>query len=90
LNLNRNLGKTNPLTQEDLADFLKLQKIKADSQNSWTIKISEISQNTFDLSVKNPNKTDEAIIRQPKEILKEMAILDKESQSLLKDIDSLL
>ena len=32
LNLDRNLGKTNPLNENDLAEFLKLQKTKADSR----------------------------------------------------------
>jgi type I restriction enzyme M protein len=35
LNLNRNLGKTNPLTESDLADFITLQQTKSDSENSW-------------------------------------------------------
>ncbi|MBI2448167.1 SAM-dependent DNA methyltransferase [Candidatus Microgenomates bacterium] len=39
LNLDRNLGKTNPLNDSDLADFLALQKTKSDSANSWTIDV---------------------------------------------------
>jgi type I restriction enzyme M protein len=37
LNLDRNLGKTNALNEKDLADFVELQKTKADSENSWSI-----------------------------------------------------
>jgi len=55
LNLERNLGKTNPLNENDLAEFVKLQKTKAESENSWTIKVADINENTYDLSVKNPN-----------------------------------
>ena len=33
----RNLGKTNPLNDDDLAEFVKLQKTKADSPKSWSI-----------------------------------------------------
>src|ERR1051325_2786579 len=33
LNLDRNLGKTNPLSDKDLSDFVHLQKTKADSPN---------------------------------------------------------
>lgn len=83
LNLDRNLGKTNPLSEADLQDFLTLQKTKADSQNSWTIDIKDVDQKTFDLSVKNPNKNDETILREPKEILEEMESLDKESSKIL-------
>ncbi len=56
LNLDRNLGKTNALSEKDLAEFVELQKTKADSPNSWSVDISTIDQATFDLSAKNPNK----------------------------------
>jgi type I restriction enzyme M protein len=46
----RNLGKTNPLNDVDLAEFVKLQKTLADSPNSWTIDADSIDQTTFDLS----------------------------------------
>ncbi|MDR1951997.1 MAG: type I restriction-modification system subunit M [Elusimicrobiota bacterium] len=90
LNLDRNLGKTNPLSEDDLADFLKLQKTKANSENSWIVKVKDINKDTFDLSVKNPNKKDETVLREPEEIVKEMFALDKESETLLKDIEDIL
>ena len=40
LNLDRSLGKTNALNENDLAEFIKLQKTKADSENSWTVNVS--------------------------------------------------
>lgn len=83
LNLDRNLGKTNSLNEKDLEEFLTLQKTKANSENSWTLDISKIDQNTFDLSAKNPNKDGEAALREPKEILEEIAKLDKESNKIL-------
>jgi len=86
LNLDRNLGKTNPLNENDLADFIKLQKKKETSENSWTIKIGNIDKTTYDLSVKNPNKKDETILREPKEILATMKKLDKESEEILESI----
>ena len=90
LNLGRNLGKTNPLNEGDLAEFIKLQKTKADSPNSWTVKVSDINTSTYDLSVKNPNKKEEAALRDPKVILGEIAALDKESADILKTIKGLL
>jgi type I restriction enzyme M protein len=59
LNLDRNLGKTNPLNEADLADFVNLQKTKADSENSWSVNVADVDKATFDLSVKNPNRNDE-------------------------------
>ncbi len=86
LNLDRNLGKTNPLNEKDLEEFVKLQKIKADSENSWTINVKNINTETYDLSVKNPNKKEEAPLRKPKDILEEIGELDKKSAEILKKI----
>ena len=86
LNLTRNLGKTNPLNEADLADFVKLQKTKADSDNSWSIDVKDIDSKTFDLSVKNPNKDDEVALREPKDILEEMKRLDNENSKILSEI----
>jgi len=90
LNLDRNLGKTNALNEKDLADFVALQKTKADSENSWSIDVKNIEQSTFDLSAKNPNKKEEAALRQPQEILEEMKALDEESADILKSILELI
>ncbi len=90
LSLERNLGKTNPLNEDDLAEFIKLQKNSASSNHSWTVNIDDIDQSTYDLSVKNPNKKDDAVLRQPEEILAEMAALDKEGSAALKVIKELL
>lgn len=86
LNLARNLGKTNPLSEKDLIEFVELQKTKGDSPNSWSIDVKDIDQTTFDLSVKNPNKAEEKGLREPKEILEEMRKLDEESEKMLKSI----
>jgi len=90
LNLARNLGKTNPLNEKDLEEFVNLQKNKEDSEdseNSWRIDIEDVDPKTYDLSAKNPNKNLEQALRDPKEILKEMKKLNEESVELLKNID---
>ena len=83
LNLDRNLGKTNSLNENDLAEFVELQKDKKNSENSWNLNVKDIDQTTFDLSVKNPNKNDEVVLREPKVILEEMKKLDGESSEIL-------
>lgn len=90
LNLGRNLGKGNPLNEADLAEFLKLQKTKADGENSWSVDVSAINQGTFDLSVKNPNKKDETALRTPDEIIKEMDMLDAEIKSSILSIKKII
>ena len=86
LNLDRNLGKTNALSENDLADFVDLQKTKKNSENSWTLNVGDIETKTYDLSAKNPNKKEEAALRQPQEILAEMKALDEESADILNSI----
>ena len=90
LNLERNLGKTNPLNEKDLEDFVNLQKTFADSPNSWSLEVSNIDPITFDLSAKNPNKKDEVELRDPKFIVEEMKALDKESEDILNSIMDLI
>lgn len=86
----RNLGKTNPLNDDDLTEFVKLQKSWADSAKSWTLDAKAIDQTTFDLSVKNPNGGEEIKHRSPKEIMAEIAALDVESAEVLNKIKALL
>ena len=90
LNLDRNLGKTNPLNETDLADFVALQKTRADSENSWTINAANIDQTTFDLSVRNPHRNDEVQHRSPQEIIADIARLDAETAEIMKQIQALL
>jgi type I restriction enzyme M protein len=86
----RNLGKTNPLNNADLAEFIELQKTQADSDKSWTIDADSIDTTTYDLSVKNPNGGEEIIHRSPQEIMDEIAALDAESAEVLANIRALL
>jgi type I restriction enzyme M protein len=86
----RNLGKTNPLNDADLAEFVKLQKTFADSPKSWSMDAMSIDQTTFDLSVKNPNGGEAIAHRSPEVIMDEIAALDAESAEVLGNIRALL
>jgi type I restriction enzyme M protein len=86
----RNMGKTNPLNDNDLTEFIELQRTFADSPKSWSIDVADVNTDTYDLSVKNPNKSDEVVHRSPQEILEEIAALDAESAEILGNIRALL
>ena len=90
LNPGRNMGKTNPLNDADMADFVELQKTFADSAQSWSVDAASIDSSTFDLSVKNPNGGDEVAMRTPQDILDEIAALDAESAEVLAVIRGLV
>ena len=90
LNLDRNLGKTNPLNENDLKDFLDCIATFKETENSWFINLDDVDSETLDLSVKNPNKNDEIIYREPSEIISEIEQLDTESAELLSKIKELV
>lgn len=86
----RNMGKTNPLNDNDLAEFVELQASFAESEKSWSIDAAGLDADTFDLSVKNPNTPEEAPLREPVEIIAEIAKLDAESADILANIRGML
>lgn len=87
---NRSLGKTNPLNNDDMKEFITLQATKPNTEKSWTVSINDINTEGYDLSVKNPNKKEENNLRDPQEILDEIASLDSEVARILDDIRGLL
>ncbi len=86
----RSMGKTNPLNDNDLTDFVALQADFEGSANSWMVSVDEVNPETVDLSVKNPNKADEAPLRDPEVIINEIETLDKESEEILEGIRGML
>ncbi|WP_076538367.1 N-6 DNA methylase [Shewanella sp. UCD-KL21] len=90
LNVGRNMGKTNPLNDKDLKEFVVLQKSFTDSDKSWSMAINDIDESTYDLSVKNPNVVEAAPLREPKVIIEDIIALDKESEAILAKIQELL
>jgi len=79
----RKMGKTTPLNDGDLAEFIALQRTFADSPKSWSVDVADIDPKTFDLSVKNPNGGEEIAHRSPQEIMDKIAKLDAESAEVL-------
>ncbi len=90
LNVGRNMGKTNPLNDKDLKEFVELQSSFSESEKSWSLATTELDEATWDLSVKNPNIEEEAPLREPQAIIEEIIALDKESEAILGKIQELL
>ena len=90
LDPDRNLGKTNPLNDKDLAEFLEFQRDSQESEKSWSIDVADIDQTTFDLTVSNPNKVEEVDNRTPQEIIAEIEQLDAKANEALQAIKELL
>lgn len=86
----RSLGKTNPLNDHDLADFVALQKGFAEGPKSWRISRADLNAETFDLSVKNPNAPEAAALRSPQDIIADMLARDAETAEILENIRRML
>jgi type I restriction enzyme M protein len=86
----RNLGKTNPLNDADLAEFIELQKTFADSPKSWSVDAAAIDHTTYDLSVKNPDGGEVITHLSPQAILDEITALDSKTAEVLANIRGLL
>ena len=90
LNLERNLGLTNPLTENDLKEFIDLYTSKKEGLNSWSKNIKDVNKETWDLSVDNPNKKEIIDNRTPTDIISEIEKLNKQGTEALKKIKELL
>ena len=86
----RSLGKTQPLNDADLADFVEKQATFAESEKSWTVAADTLDPATHDLSVRNPNTPEAAPLRDPLEILDEIERLDADSAELLQQVRGML
>jgi type I restriction enzyme M protein len=86
----RTMGKTNPLNDADLAEFVELQRTFADSPKSWSVDVSGIDTATYDLSVRNPCGGEVITHRTPQDIIDEIAGLDAECAEVLANIRALL
>ena len=90
LNPGRNMGKTNSLNDNSLQNFVELQKSKPETEQSWNLKVADVNEETFDLSVKNQNTPKVTPLRSPEIILAEMEKLDTETITILQSIKELV
>jgi type I restriction enzyme M protein len=84
------MGKTNPLNDNDLAEFVALQAKRGKSPKSWSVKRAALDEATFDLSVKNPNAPEAAPLRSPEDIIEDMLARDAETAVILESIRGML
>lgn len=86
----RSMGKTNPLNDKDLAEFITLQSKKAESEKSWTVDVADIDPATWNLSPTNPNAPEAEALREPEVIISDMLARDEETRNLLEQVRGLL
>lgn len=87
--IDKHFTKTNPLTEKDMEEFLRLQKSRGESEHSWLLDTKTLGDDC-DLSVKNPNKKEEVDERSPREILESIQTLNEESTTILKELEGMI
>jgi type I restriction enzyme S subunit len=85
LKVGRSLGKRDPINYNDFQEFIDYQKDFIESDNSWKRSKLSIDKNTFDLSVNNPNKKEDIIIRNPAVIIDELEKNTSDTTDIIKD-----
>lgn len=86
----RSLGKTNPLNDDDLKEFVTQQATRTDSPQSWIVPVADLNAETLDMSVKNPNAPEAEALRSPEEIIEDILARDVETADILQSIRGLL
>ncbi|MCU0901796.1 MAG: hypothetical protein MUC82_15065 [Cypionkella sp.] len=86
----RSMGKTNPLNDDDMADFVALQREGVTGPKSWVLDMADVDRTTFDLSVKNPNAPQAEALRSPEAIIDAILARDAETAEILERIRGLL
>jgi len=87
LNIDRNLGKTAPLTIADMSDFLEKYQNRESGEDSWVVSIDDIDKSTIDIGVRNPNIAEVEEQKSPKEILEDIKKIDADIATLLEKIE---
>ncbi|PZU20636.1 MAG: type I restriction endonuclease subunit M [Shinella sp.] len=86
----RSLGKTNPLNDDDLKEFVELQAEFSEGAKSWIVSRAGLDEVTCDLSVKNPNAPEKEALRSPEDIIADILARDAETADILENIRGLL
>lgn len=83
------LTKNKPITDEHLKEFVELYKSRENTERSWTLSASKLSED-YDLSAKNPAKQKDAEHLAPSDILIQIRTKERLVSGLLDEIENLL
>lgn len=79
-----------PIERSQLPDFVEKQKTRAESECSWTVPIADIAEKGWDLTARNPNRSEDDEHRPALELVR--SIRDKEERilDLLGELEAML
>ena len=79
-----------PIAGNQLPDFLAKWRGRVESENSWTVSVSDIVAKGYDLSANNPNKVDDYEHRPALELVQSIKTKETRIVELLDELQSLL
>ncbi|MFZ1545938.1 MAG: N-6 DNA methylase [Candidatus Nitrotoga sp.] len=79
-----------PIPGSQIPDFLAKWESRVEGENSWIIPIAEIVAKGYDLSAKNPNKTDDYEHRPALELVQSIKAKEERIAELLGELEALL
>lgn len=79
-----------PIEGEQISDFLAKQPEKQESENSWCVSFEEIEKRGFDLSAKNPNRSDDYEHRPALDLVQSIRVKEDRVFALLEELEGLL
>lgn len=86
----RNMGKTNPLNDNDVAEFVELSKSRRETELSWIVDVKDLDSNTFDLTPKNPNRPEPDGFRKADDVLDEIIQINISSNEIIGNLKKVL
>ena len=86
LQTQKNLGLNNPLTSDDMQDFVDNFKSQPITDNSWIVDVDKLNQETFSLPIRHPNSKPFDEIISSSELKTALLELSSDNASLIKKI----
>lgn len=82
------LTKNKPIAYEHFKEFLALYPHRSDSDNSWTVKVTDIED--YDISAKNPKAAETEKLESPSFYLNVLKSNEQKTNQLLANIENIL
>lgn len=79
-----------PIDGSQLPDFLARWRKRNKSENSWTVPLNEIVKHGYDLSARNPSKTNDYVHRPALELVQSIKTKEERVLELLGELEELL
>jgi len=82
----KQFSKTYPIRAEDFDDCIKWWHNRTEGERAWRVSAAELLANGCNLDVKNPRSSEQAALRPPRDVLREISGYEQEILALLESL----